>query len=262
MTDQDYYNFRFSGIQRLYGLCGAESIRKGHVLVVGLGGVGSWVVESLARTGIESLTLVDYDDICVSNTNRQLHATESNIGRMKTQALKDRVLSINKNCNVNLIEEIYSKDNESLVFKDDYDVVVDCIDKSIDKENLIVACRERNTPVVVVGSAGGRQDLSKVKVSDLSQTEVDPLLHIMRKSLRKNHGFPRLPKKMDIPTVYSIETPMFPSEDGGVTTERPDKFLKPLDCQTGFGTATHITGTFAFHATQQSIRYLVTFADK
>ena len=161
MTDQEYYDIRFSGIERLYGKDGAKKVRHSHVLVVGLGGVGSWVVEALARTGVEKLTLVDFDDICVSNTNRQIHATENNVGRMKTQALKERVESINKNCQVNLIEEAFNKETETLIFKVNYDVAIDCIDKSIEKEQLIVACRERNIPIVVIGSAGGRKDLSK-----------------------------------------------------------------------------------------------------
>lgn len=254
MTDQEYYDFRFSGVKRLYGELLAEKIRHSHVLVVGLGGVGSWVVEALARTGVEKLSLVDFDDICVSNTNRQIHATDNNTGKMKTKALKERVYSINKNCQVNLIEEVFGKETEAKIFNEDYSVVVDCIDKSIEKEQLIVACRERKTPVVVIGSAGGRVDLSKIRVSDLSKTEMDPMLHIMRKSLRKNHGFPRLPKKMNIPTVYSIESPVYPTESGETTTQRPDKFAKPLDCQTGFGTATHITATFAFQAVQLTIQ--------
>ena len=257
MTDQEYYNFRFSGIQRLYGVEGAEKIKNSHVLVVGLGGVGSWVVESIARTGVEEITLVDFDDICVSNTNRQLHAVENNIGKMKTQALKERVFLINKKCKVNLIEDAYNKENESLIFSNNFTVVVDCIDRSIHKEQLILACRKRNIPIVITGSAGGRKDLSLVRVGDLSKTEVDPLLQIMRKSLRKNHGFPRLPKKMNIPVVYSIEKPVYPTEDGETTTEKPSKFLKPLDCQTGYGTATHITGSFAFLATQKAIEQIL-----
>ncbi|MCJ8276469.1 MAG: tRNA threonylcarbamoyladenosine dehydratase [Bdellovibrionales bacterium] len=257
MSDQEYYDYRFSGIERLYGKAEALKIRKSHVLIVGLGGVGSWVVEALARTGMEKLTLVDFDDICVSNTNRQLHAIEPNVGKMKTQALKTRVESINKNCKVQLIEEPYSPETEARIFSHSYDVVIDCIDKSIDKERMAVASRERNIPIILMGTTGGRRDLSQIKVADLSNTDIDPMLYIIRKSLRKNHGFPRLPKKMNIPTIFSTEKPYYPTSEGSTSQEKPEGFNKPLDCSVGFGTATYITGTFGFIAAQQAIKIIL-----
>lgn len=259
--NDEYYNYRFAGIQRLYGLEGADKIKNSHIMIVGLGGVGSWVVEALARTGVGELTLVDFDDICISNVNRQIHAHDQSAGQLKTQALLERVQLINKNCKVNLIEMAYSKETESEIFKDKFDVVVDCIDTSLTKVHLIAACKERNLPIVVVGSAGGRIDPTKIEVSDLSRTTVDPMMHILRKDLRRHYRFPRGKDKFGIAAIYSKEEPRFPTSDGCTTLDKPDEFLKPLDCQSGFGTATHMTGVFAFLATSETLKCLAPFQD-
>ena len=249
----DYYNYRFSGIGRLYGEKAQQKIKGSHILVVGLGGVGSWVVEALARTGVGQLTLVDFDDICVSNFNRQIHALDSSVGQLKSHVLGERIQQINKECEVHIIGDPYNRENEAKVFCRDYDYAIDAIDISLLKEHFILACRERKIPMTVVGSTGGRKDPSKIRVDDLARTKEDTMLHIIRKNLRQQHSFPRGKDKFKIPTVYSIEKPLYPTSNGGTSLEKPEDFLKPLDCQTGMGAATFLTGAVAFYAASTAI---------
>lgn len=242
MSDLD---FRFGGIQRLYGREGFKKIHSSHICIVGLGGVGSWAVESLARSGVGKLTLVDFDDICVSNTNRQLPAMEGNVGKLKSQVLKDRVLKINPDINVEIKDLAYGRDTESEIFSDEFDVVVDAIDHGLTKLHLVLACFERKVPVVVAGSAGGRFNPSHIETSDLSKTHEDAMLSILRKDLRRQAGFPRK-GPMGIPCVYSTEKVIYSDAEGCLTHDKPQDFKKPLDCSTGLGTVTHITGNFGF----------------
>lgn len=242
--DQDI-EFRFSGLRRLYGAEDFQKIARGHVLVVGLGGVGSWTVESLVRSGVGTITLVDFDDICVSNTNRQLHALDGNVGKLKTHALLERAKKINPHVNVNVIDEAYSPETEDLLFTRPVDVVVDAIDRSLTKFHLVRACQVRKIPVVVAGSAGGRWDPSLIQKADLSKCSEDKLLAILRKDLRRQANFPRK-GTMGVSCVFSTEKIKFVGGDGQVSLEKPDHFRKTLDCTTGLGTVTHVTGTFGF----------------
>lgn len=251
-------NIRFSGIERLYGKFNLAKLAKAHVLVIGLGGVGSWVVESLVRSGVGRLTMVDYDDICITNTNRQVHALTGNVGKLKTQTLKERAEMINPAVQIDLIEEAYELATEDLIFVQPYDVVVDAIDQGHKKLFLACACAKHKISQVIVGSAGGRSDPSQIKVGDLAETFEDPLLAILRKDLRQQAGFPRK-GPMGIQAVFSAEKPMYPARDCtlGTSAEKPENFKKPLDCATGFGTVTHITGTMGFMASHLVIRQLL-----
>ena len=253
MADMD---FRFGGIQRLYGDRGFQKIRNSHVCVIGLGGVGSWAVEALARSGLGEITLVDFDDVCISNTNRQLPAITDNVGRLKTQVLKTRVKDINPDIKVNVIDAAYGEDTESEIFSKKYDAVVDAIDRSFTKLHLCIACKKRNIPVVVAGSAGGRFDPALIEISDLSKTREDTMLAILRKDLRRQGGFPRK-GSMGVPCVYSTEKITYYQEQGTVSQERPKDFRKPLDCASGLGTATHITGSFGFALSHLAIKELL-----
>lgn len=261
---------RFGGIGRLYGEASLKRLAQAHVVVIGLGGVGSWVVESLVRTGVGRLTLVDFDDICITNTNRQIHALTNSVGKMKTVALKERAESINPNVKIDLIEEAYTRETEDRIFFQSYDVLVDAIDQGHKKLFLAQACLQRKISQVIVGSAGGRQDPTQIKASDLADSYEDPLLAILRKDLRQQAGFPRR-GPMGIQTVFSAEKPMYPvtekcvTEGGelavqsvaGLVTTKPASFKKPLDCATGFGTVSHVTGTFGFMASHLAVQYLL-----
>lgn len=248
-------DLRFGGIQRLYGFEAFRKIQSSHCAVIGLGGVGSWAAEALVRTGVGHLTLVDFDDICVSNTNRQLHAMEGAIGQMKGLALKERFFKINPDLKVNYIDEAYGKETESLIFSHSYDVVIDAIDHGPTKFDLVLAAQKHSIPIVVSGAAGGRWDFSKIRVDDLSKTSQDPMLARLRGRLRREARFPRK-GKMKIPCVYTLERASFVDRAGEVIEDKPEDFNKPLDCATGFGTATHVTGTFGFALAHLAIDFL------
>ena len=248
--------FRFGGIQRLYGKKSFETLNRSRVLIVGLGGVGSWVVESLVRSAVGSLTLVDFDDICMSNTNRQIQAMNGNLGKLKSQVLKERALQINPMAEVISMDQAFDLDSEAEIFSRDYDLVVDALDHGLTKYYLSRNCAKRKIPIVVVGSAGGRRDPSQIKTGDLASVFNDRLLSILRKDLRRQADFPRK-GPMGIACVFSTERALYPTCDDDVTTEKPAEFKKPLDCATGLGTATHLTGSFGFMAAHLAINQLL-----
>lgn len=249
---QKIYRERFAGIDRLYGQGSALRFGQRHVAVVGLGGVGSWAVEALARSGVGRLTLIDADDICLSNTNRQSHALDGQYGRGKGAALAERALAINPAIEVDVVPEFLVAANLEAMLARGFDAVIDACDAVRTKIELVVACRRRKLPLVVVGSAGGRTDSTLVRLRDLSRTEHDALLALVRKRLRADHGFPRNPDRyFGVSAVYSMENVKYPHPDGSVCGVRPA--MEPaaalkLDCGGGLGAATHVTGAFAFAA--------------
>jgi tRNA threonylcarbamoyladenosine dehydratase len=247
---------RFSGVERLYGVAALERLRNAHVCVLGLGGVGSWTVEALARSAIGRLTLVDLDDVCVSNTNRQIHAVADNVGRPKAEAMRDRVLAINPSASVAAECEFFTSTTAESLMGPDYDVVVDCIDQYRNKCVLLEMCRMHDQPLVVVGGAGGRVDPSQVRLTDITKSRGDKLLQIVRKRLRQRHGFPRKgPWK--VPCVWSEEAQRFPTPDGGICEVRPEDQSLRLDCATGFGAAAFVTGTFGLFAASAAVKLIL-----
>ncbi len=255
----DEYQARFGGIARLYGRAGAERLRAAHVAVIGIGGVGSWTVEALARSGIGALTLVDLDEVCVSNTNRQLHALADTVGDPKVEVVAGRVRAINPDCRVTPVPEFFTEKNAGQLLAPGFDFVVDAIDSLANKCRLIVACRERNLPIVVCGAAGGRREATAVRVGDLAQVTHDRLLSEVRKRLRKEHGFPRDGRKLGVECVFSPEAPVFPAADGGVCATLADADVgeeRKLNCNLGLGSATFVTGTFGFAAAGVVVRRL------
>ena len=244
------YEHRFGGLFRLYGKSAMERLQQAHVLIVGVGGVGSWVTESLARSGVGNLTLVDWDDICFSNTNRQIHAMTGTAGRAKVDILADRIRLINPDCNIEAIREFYSEKNADELIQPGLSYVVDAIDKKNAKIHLITHCAILGIPVIVSGGAGGRVDPSKVEVTDLRDSYNDPLLAACRKQIRKNIPGMHLQhkKKFGIPCAFSAETIRYPQSDGGICFEKPaaGEGPKQLDCQFGFGAASFVTGSFGF----------------
>ena len=257
---------RFAGIDRLYGLGSARCLSEKHVCVVGLGGVGSWAVEALARSGLGKLTLIDADEVCLSNTNRQLHALDGQFGRGKGQVLAERCVAINPRLQVEVVAKFLTPANLPELLDRGYDLVLDACDSFRSKVELIAWCRRRKLAQVVVGSAGGRTDVTQVRVRDLSRTEHDALLALVRKKLRADFGFAKgRDRYFSVPAVYSLENVRYPQADGSVCGKRPvmgpDAALK-LDCGAGLGAATHVTGTFAFAAVGKALEILLRVRDR
>jgi tRNA A37 threonylcarbamoyladenosine dehydratase len=249
------YVRRFGGVGRLFGRAGLERLSRAHVCVVGVGGVGSWTVEALARSGIGAIAMIDLDDVCVTNTNRQLPAVEGQIGRAKVEALAERVAAINPECRVTAIQQFFTATSAARLLEERYDFVVDAIDKLSNKCLLIASCRDRGLPVVTVGGAGGKRDGCAVRVADLAKSEQDELLRQVRKKLRRDYGFSRdIREDFGVPCVFSPEKPVYPWADGtACATPEPGSELT-LDCASGFGTATFTTGAFGLAAAGEVVR--------
>jgi len=246
---------RFGGVARLLGNAALAQLQRAHVLVIGLGGVGSWSVESLARTGVAALTLVDLDEICVTNINRQLPALDSTVGRAKAEVLAERVQSINPECRVTAVLDFFTGDSADRILRPAEDMppftgVVDAMDSAANKARLIARCRELALPLVCCGAAGGRCDPSRVAVADLSQVTHDRLLSGVRKQLRRELGFPRA-GRLGVDCVFSPEAPVFPQPDGtvcGTPASGDDGEAPRLNCNHGLGSSVFVTGTFGFMA--------------
>ncbi len=248
-------NIRFGGVERLYGKKDFAMIRKAHVCVIGVGGVGSWVVESLARTGIGQLTLIDYDEVCISNTNRQLQAMDGNVGRLKIDVLKERLEKINPDLKLNLLAERMESSTAEVLIKENYDVVVDAIDRVGHKIAILLECKKKKIPVIISGGAAGRKDPGKISIADLRDVHGDRLLFQMRRRLRTNYRFPKPPGKMKVPCIFSAEhVTEAQIEDCEIDNS---KGSKPLDCGQGLGTASFITGTFGFLAASFCIQTII-----
>ena len=194
---------------------------------------------------VQRLQLVDYDEVCISNFNRQLHGLKENIGITKVEALKKRFEQINPSIEIMAIEDFYSPDNSDEILSNS-DIVVDAIDTFSAKCHLIRTCKEKAIPLVVAGSAGGKTDPTQIHICDLARTKNDPLLQNIRKRLRRDYAFPRNKRKFKISAVYSEELPQW-----FATCEKPKG---SLDCESGYGTATYITGSFGFFCAYEALR--------
>ena len=251
---------RFGGVGRLFGEAGLSSLGQARVCVVGVGGVGSWVVEALARSGVGALTLVDLDEVCVTNVNRQLPALDGGFGKFKVEELAKRVKLISPNCKVEAKTEFFNETTCAGILSGGFEFVVDAIDNVRNKVLLIAECCRRGIPVITSGAAGGRLDGTRVQVADLAKSIQDPLLSKVRAGLRKDHGFPRAGKKMGVPCVFSPEPPVYPKQDGTVCNSRAEAGAQEgsmkLNCEWGFGAATHVTGAFGFAAAGEVVRRL------
>ncbi len=249
------YRERFGGLGRLYGAAALPRLAAAHAGVVGVGGVGSWVVEGLARSGIGAITMIDLDDVCVTNVNRQLPALDGNIGRPKVEALAERVRLINPACRITCVQEYFTEASAERLLAERYDWVVDCIDLMSNKALLIAACVRRGLRVATVGAAGGRREATRIKVADLGDSHGDELLRQVRKKLRRDYGFAKGEgHHYGIPCVSSREQPVYPWADGTCATEPEAGSNLRLDCATGFGTAVFITGAFGFAAAGEVVR--------
>lgn len=237
---------RFGGVARLYGVAGAEKIFAAHVMVVGIGGVGSWAAEALARSGIGQLTLVDLDMVAESNTNRQIHALGDVYGKAKVDAMAERIHLINPQCRVNCIEDFVTLDNLEEIFSNPMDFTVDAIDQTKIKAAMIAHCRKIKQPIIVAGAAGGQFDPTQIQIGDLSQTTQDPLLARVRSLLRRDYGFTRdTKKKFSVPAIYSTEQLQYPKTETACTTEPSSP--AGLNCA-GFGSSVCVTSVFGMVA--------------
>ncbi len=259
------YLFRFGGIARMYGMPGLKKIAQSRVVIIGLGGVGSWVVEAIARTGFQKIVLVDLDDVCASNTNRQIQAIRANVGKSKALALKERILEINPEARVEVIQEFYNSETADLVLSGQIDFLFDCIDSLDKKAHLINQCCVRKISLITCGGVGGKKDPTKIRLSDLSLSENDPLLRNLKKNLRKEYSFPSAEKKMKVNCVYSTESAVFPSPDGEFCLTKSDQkkleiqnsqSLK-LDCRSGFGAVSFLSGSIAFTMVSYAVDQLL-----
>lgn len=254
------YNNRFSGISRLYGIDGLKRLLSSHVLIVGLGGVGTWAAEAIARSGIGNMTLVDLDDVCITNTNRQIHALTNTIGKSKVMVMKERILAINPQCKVNAFEEFFTEKSADAILDIKYDYVIDAFDSLQNKCVLASKCKERNIPLIITGGAAGKRNPSLLKIDDLGLACNDSLLFALRKRLRQEFNFPSgagftrsKKQRFDIACVYSPEDPVFLQSDGSVCDTAESGTTLNLDCEAGMGSITHITGMFGLLAASHVI---------
>ncbi|MDQ6576530.1 MAG: tRNA cyclic N6-threonylcarbamoyladenosine(37) synthase TcdA [Haemophilus parahaemolyticus] len=252
MSRVDNYEQRFGGIGRLYTPEGLAKLRQSHVCVIGIGGVGSWAVEALARTGIGKITMIDMDDICITNINRQIHAMTGTVAQLKTEAMKERVERINPECVVEIIDDFITPENIPEYLNLGYDYVLDAIDSVRTKAALIAYCKRNKIKLITTGGAGGQTDPSQIQIADLSKTIQDPLAARVRSLLRKEYNFSQNPKrKFGIDCVFSTQPLIFPKMGEGCEVSAT------MNCANGFGAVTMVTATFGFFAVSRLVDKLL-----
>lgn len=258
------YLLRFAGIGRLYGQQALEIFRQAHVCVIGIGGVGSWAVEALARSGIGRITLIDLDDVCVSNINRQLHALTDTVGQDKVAVMAERIKAINPDCVVHQVEDFISSENLQQLITADMDYVLDAIDSVKAKVSLIAYCKRHKIPLITTGGAGGQLDPTKIELADLTLAYNDPLLAKVRNALRRDHNFSRNPKRrFGVDCVFSTEQLRYPQADGSVCQQKPQtEGSMRLDCSGGFGAASVVTASFGLAAVSKLLVKLISNSER
>ncbi|WP_018981656.1 tRNA cyclic N6-threonylcarbamoyladenosine(37) synthase TcdA [Salinimonas chungwhensis] len=251
MTDKQ----RFGGIQRLYGEASAKRLAQSHVAVIGIGGVGSWSAEALARSGIGEITLIDLDDVCVTNINRQIHALDETVGQPKVEIMAQRICSINPAVRVHAVEDFVTPDNVRGYIHDGFTAVIEATDSIQAKAAILYSCKRQKIPVVTVGGAGGQIDPTQITCADLARTIQDPLAAKLRSVLRRDYGFSKNTKRrFGIECVFSTEQLRYPQPDGSVCFNKSVmENGTRLDCSGGFGAATTVTATFGMVAASRII---------
>jgi len=277
---------RFGGVARLYGANGLKKLQAAHVAVVGIGGVGSWVAEALARNAVGSITLIDLDNIAESNVNRQIHALEGAFGKAKVSAMRERILAINPLCEVHEIEDFITPDNITKLLNFNCDSIIDCVDDAKAKIAMAAFCKAKQIPLIMSGSAGGRLDATSIKTADLSLVTGDKLLAKVRNQLRRDHQFPKAQSsnskhnkksaKFGVNCVYSDEPVLQPNaiceveNMHDINSDAPEANIHKasshaknprvishaitgLNCA-GYGSSVSVTATFGFVAAQLAIQ--------
>ncbi|CCP02067.1 hypothetical protein BN439_0982 [Erwinia amylovora Ea644] len=255
----DAWRQRFGGIARLYGQPALQLFADAHICVVGIGGVGSWAAEALARSGIGAITLIDMDDICISNTNRQIHALKSHVGQAKTEVMAARIRDINPECRVTCVDDFITAENTAELLDQGFSYVIDAIDSVRPKAALLAWCRRHKIPLVTTGGAGGQIDPTQIQVADLAKTIQDPLAAKLRERLKSDFKIVKNSKgKLGIDCVFSTEALMYPQPDGSVCPSRSSaEGPKRMDCASGFGAVTMVTATFGFIAVSHALKKMM-----
>jgi tRNA threonylcarbamoyladenosine dehydratase len=257
---------RFGGVSRLYGAGGLAKLQTMHLCVIGIGGVGSWAAEAVARNAVGTITLIDLDNVAESNVNRQLHAVEGAFGKAKVSAMAERISLINPAAIVNEVEDFVTVENVNVMLNRNFDGVIDCIDDAKAKAAIAAFCRQENIPLVMTGAAGGRLDATHIKQADLSHVSHDKLLAKVRNLLRRDYGFAKAdtvknkPSKLGIQCVYSDEAVVMPESvcDAGVSTEESteNSAITGLNCA-GYGSSVCVTAPFGFAAAGLLVQLLL-----
>jgi len=250
----DSQELSFGALARLYGRKTYECLSTLRICVVGIGGVGSWSVEALARTGVGHITMIDHDDVAASNINRQLHALHATIDQSKVATMRQRLLEINPAADIQAQDDFLVEKNLEHYLDRDFDVVIDAIDNIRFKAAMIAFCRRRKIRIITTGGAGGRTDPLCVQIADLSQTWNDALAAKVRSRLRADYAFSKNPKRrFGVDCVYSREQPVYPDGAGGVSHAKPGVPGVRLDCEQGYGSVSFVTGTFGLVAASRAV---------
>lgn len=248
IDSDDQYDRRFNGIARLYGADSFARFAGAHVAIIGLGGVGSWAAEALARTGVGTLTLIDLDVLVASNVNRQLPALTETFGRSKADVLADRARSINPRADIRVRDDFLTADNVATLLADRPDIVLDCTDDMKAKLAMVMHCRYHKLYLIMVGAAGGKTDPTRIAVDDLARTTQDPLLAKLRSRLRKEYGFPiETGKTFGVRCIYSTEPVRPPSGQTCIAAG--------LHCD-GYGSGTVMTASMGLFAVAEALKRL------
>lgn len=267
MEDDSFFDAerRFGGLDRLYGAGSATRLREGHVVVAGIGGVGSWCAEALARCGVGRLTLIDLDHVAESNINRQIHALGSTVGQSKVLAMAARIADINPACTVHGVDDFVSPENVQDVVPADADVVIDCTDQAPAKIALIVEARRRRQPLLVCGGAGGKTRPLALCSGDLSQAVNDALLSKLRNTLRRQHGFPRAADaagkvrrrvpRMAVRALWFDQPAILPAAWAAPDTV-PGAAPQGLSCA-GYGSVVMVTASMGLAAADEAVHWLL-----
>ena len=246
---------RFGGIDRLYGAASIDALRAAHACVIGIGGVGSWAVEALARSGVGRLTLIDLDHVAESNINRQAHALDATLGMVKVEAMAARIVGIHPACRVERVEDFVTPENAAELLHG-FDVVIDAIDNVRAKVAIAAICRQRRIPLVMAGGAGGKSDPARICVDDLARTLQDPLLSKVRARLRKEHGFTRDPKKkFGIEAVFSTEPLRYPAVQA-CDVDEARAAPQGLACA-GYGSSMAVTASVGLFCAARALEHLL-----
>ena len=254
---------RFDRFGRLVGDAVMEKLAKSHAMIIGVGGVGSFAAEALARSAVGTITLVDFDEVCVTNTNRQLHALVGQVGKKKATIMAERLQKINPQAKIHSIEKFYNAFSSEEILGSKPDLVLDCADNITAKCHLLATCVEKKIPVICAGGASAKQDPLRIKFTDLGKTHTDPFLVRVRKILRQQYNFPA-DGAMNIPTVFSDEAPQEPFElkyDNGegfkcVCPQGQNDFHSCDDRNMIYGTASYVTGAFGLVMASRAIAML------
>lgn len=252
---------RFDRMGRLVGDQVMEKLFRTHAMVIGLGGVGSWVAESLARSGVGKITLVDFDEICITNANRQIHALQGLVGQKKAFVMADRLKKINPQAQIEGLPLFYNEENSQEIMSRQPDYVIDAIDNLTAKCHLLNFCKENHLKVITSAGSAAKLDPARIRIVDLAQTVVDPMAHQIRKILRQKYNFPE-GRHFGVPCVFSDEEPL-PSVELKYDKGEGFKCVCPQgqnnlhSCEhrpVMWGNASFVTGAFGLHMASWVVR--------